>query len=166
MYNNSVRYVCTTLNQMMLLLELSSVSASSVQVSSSPSSGPNTMPYYLLTFSAPRTRIRPSYTHSADAFTGNARSRDGPRPRKYPLYPSEACIRRMVARKDGFALVCGVAIIRLVKRHSTPVSGPSDISRTGLYDTHFLMLSAGIPIIQNANEAKPPERKFAVGVLI
>lgn len=28
------------------------------------------------------------------------------------------------------------------------------------------MLSAGIPIIQNANEAKPPERKFAVGVLI
>ena len=118
MYNNSVRYVCTTLNQMMLLLELSSVSASSVQVSSSPSSGPNTMPYCLLTFSAPRTRIRPSYTHSADAFTGNARSRDGPRPRKYPLYPSEACIRRMVARKDGFALVCGVAIIRLVERHS------------------------------------------------
>ena len=28
------------------------------------------------------------------------------------------------------------------------------------------MLSAGIPIIQNAKEAKPPERKFAVGVLI
>ena len=33
-------------------------------------------------------------------------------------------------------------------------------------DAYFLMLSAGIPIIQNANEAKPPERKFAVGVLI
>lgn len=31
--------------------------------------------------------------------------------------------------------------------------------------TYFLMLSAGIPMIQNANEAKPPERKFAVGVL-
>ena len=78
-----------------------------------------------LTFSAPRTRIKPSYTHSADAFTGNARSRDGPRPRKYPLYPSEACIRRMVARNDSFALVCGVAIIRLEDMESLSASPPT-----------------------------------------
>ena len=37
------------------------------------------------------------------------------------------------------------------------------LSRTGIY---FLTLSAGMPIDQNTNDARPPERKFAVGVLI
>ena len=32
--------------------------------------------------------------------------------------------------------------------------------------THFLTVSAGIPNVQNTREANPPDKKFAVGVLI
>ena len=72
---------------------------------------------YSLTFSAPNSRIRPSYTHSADALTGNARNSVGPRPRKNPRYPPSASICRAVAVKDGRATVCGVAIMRLEQWH-------------------------------------------------
>ena len=84
---------------------------------------------YSLTFSAPNSRIRPSYTHSADALTGNARNSVGPRPRKNPRYPPSARICRAVAVKDGRATVCGVAIMRLEQSYVS--MGANKTNRVG-----------------------------------
>lgn len=99
------------------------------------------------------------------------------------VHPQGACVRweRTRERRPEAAVEAAWPCLNVYSAHNTDERrsklsrwgghhAAADVVRCGTMEqrviAYFLMLSAGIAIVQNANEARPPDRKLAKGTLI